>query len=142
MTLNCTQVETEYRLKQQLRVYPPKGEIEENTFKIYKRLPGLFHGSGIRDILFCFYGEYHQSGKCTYLAYRIRPGFSIFLMYAMLSLLTLLTMYDTIFQEKPLGNILIILACFLLYFLMIQIKRNKCIVDFEKHLTMKNHPEK
>ena len=116
MTLNCTQAETECLLKQQLRVYPPKGKLEENSFKIYKRLPGIFHSPSLRDTLFCFYGEYQQSGKCTYLAYRIRPGFSIFLMYAMLSLLTLLTMYDTIFQEKPLGNILIILAFFLLYF--------------------------
>ena len=109
MTLNCTQAETECLLKQQLRVYPPKGKIEENSFKIYKRLPGIFHSPSLRDTLFCFYGEYQQSGKCTYLAYRIRPGFSIFLMYAILSLLMLLAMYDSIFQEKPFDNILIIL---------------------------------
>ena len=84
----------------------------------------------------CFYGEYRQSGKSTYLAYRIRPGFSIFLMYAMLSLLMLLTMYDIIVKEKPFDNILIILAIFLLYFLIIQIEKKKCIVDFERHLTM------
>lgn len=137
MTLNCTQAETECLLKQQLRVYPPKGKIEENSFKIYKRLPGIFHSPSLRDTLFCFYGEYQQSGKCTYLAYRIRPGFSIFLMYAILSLLMLLAMYDSIFQEKPFDNILIILAFFLLYFLIIQIKKKKCIVDFERHLTTK-----
>ena len=112
MTLNCTQAETECLLQQQLRVYPPKGKIEENSFKIYKRLPGIFHSPSLRDTLFCFYGEYQQSGKCTYLAYRIRPGFSIFLMYAILSLLMLLAMYDSIFQEKPFDNILIILAFF------------------------------
>lgn len=137
MTLNCTQAETECLLKQQLRVYPPKGKLEENSFKIYKRLPGIFHSPSLRDTLFCFYGEYQQSGKCTYLAYRIRPGFSIFLMYAILSLLMLLAMYDSIFQEKPFDNILIILAFFLLYFLIIQIKKKKCIVDFERHLTTK-----
>ena len=137
MTLNCTQAETECLLKQQLRVYPPKGKIEENSFKIYKRLPGIFHSPSLRDTLFCFYGEYQQSGKCTYLAYRIRPGFSIFLMYAILSLLMLLAMYDSIFQEKPFDNTLIILAFFLLYFLIIQIKKKKCIVDFERHLTTK-----
>ena len=137
MTLNCTQAETECLLKQQLRVYPPKGKIEEKSFKIYKRLPGIFHSPSLRDTLFCFYGEYQQSGKCTYLAYRIRPGFSIFLMYAILSLLMLLAMYDSIFQEKPFDNILIILAFFLLYFLIIQIKKKKCIVDFERHLTTK-----
>ena len=137
MTLNCTQAETECLLKQQLRVYPPEGKLEENSFKIYKRLPGIFHSPSLRDTLFCFYGEYQQSGKCTYLAYRIRPGFSIFLMYAILSLLMLLAMYDSIFQEKPFDNILIILAFFLLYFLIIQIKKKKCIVDFERHLTTK-----
>ena len=137
MTLNCTQAETECLLKQQLRVYPPKGKLEENSFKIYKRLPGIFHSPSLRDTLFCFYGEYQQSGKCTYLAYRIRPGFSIFLMYAILSLLMLLAMYDSIFQEKPFDNILIILAFFLLYFLIIQIKKKKCIVYFERHLTTK-----
>ena len=137
MTLNCTQAETECLLKQQLRVYPPKGKIEENSFKIYKQLPGIFHSPSLRDTLFCFYGEYQQSGKCTYLAYRIRPGFSIFLMYVILSLLMLLAMYDSIFQEKPFDNILIILAFFLLYFLIIQIKKKKCIVDFERHLTTK-----
>ena len=137
MTLNCTQSETECLLKQQLRVYPPKGKIEENSFKIYKRLPGIFHSPSLRDTLFCFYGEYQQSGKGTYLAYRIRPGFSIFLMYAILSLLMLLAMYDSIFQEKPFDNTLIILAFFLLYFLIIQIKKKKCIVDFERHLTTK-----
>lgn len=137
MALNCTQAETEYRLKQQLRIGPPKGIVEENHFKIYKRIPGVFHGSDIRDTLFCFYGDYQQAGKCTYLAYRIRPGFSIFLMYAILSLLMLLAMYDSIFQEKPFDNILIILAFFLLYFLIIQIKKKKCIVDFERHLTTK-----
>ena len=137
MTLNCTQAETECLLKQQLRVYPPKGKIEENSFKIYKRLPGIFHSPSLRDTLFCFYGEYQQSGQCTYLAYRIRPGFSIFLMYAILSLLMLLAMYDSIFQEKPFDNILIILAFFLLYFLIIQIKKKKCIVVFERHLTTK-----
>lgn len=139
LTLNCTQAETAYHLKQQLRVYPPKGAIEETTFQIYKRTPGVFHGNGIRDTLFCFYGEYRQSGNRTYLAYRIRPGFSILLMYTMLSLFTLLTMYDVIIQGKSFGTLLIPLGFFLFYFLIIQVQKKKCIVDFEKKITNQIH---
>ena len=142
MTLNCTQAETECLLKQQLRVYPPKGKLEENSFKIYKRLPGIFHSPSLRDTLFCFYGEYQQSGKCTYLAYRIRPGFSIFLMYTMLSLLMLLTMYDVISRAESLTSLLIPLSFFLFYFLIIQVQKKKCIADFEKQLTTEIHYSK
>ena len=137
LTLNCTQAETEYRLKQQLRVNPPKGETEENTFKIYKRTPGFFQGNGIRDTLFCFYGEYYQSGNRTHLAYRIRPGFSILLMYAMIGLLILLALYDTISQNAALTSLLIPLGFFLLYFLIIQFQKKKCMQDFEKQMTTK-----
>jgi hypothetical protein len=142
MALNCTQAETEYRLKQQLRISPPKGIVEENHFKIYKRTPGVFHGSDIRDTLFCFYGDYQQAGKCTYLAYRIRPGFSIFLMYTMLSLLMLLTMYDVISRAESLTSLLIPLSFFLFYFLIIQVQKKKCIADFEKQLTTEIHYSK
>ena len=139
LTLNCTQAETGNRLKQYLRVHPPKGEVEENSFKIYKRTPSHFVGKGIRESLLCFYGEYRQSDNRTYLFYRIRPGFSIFLMYAMLSLLLALTMYDVIFQGKPLFSVLFTLGFFLLYFLIIQVNKRKCIADFEKQLTTPIH---
>lgn len=138
LTLNRTQAEAEWQLKQQLRVYSPKGEVSDNTFKIYKRLPGFFHGSGILEVFFCFYGHYQQSGKCTYLEYRIRHGFSVLLMYIMISLLLLLTTYDVIFHHKPYGNVLILFAIFLFYFLIIQISKRKCIADFEKQLATDN----
>lgn len=77
LTLNCTQEETEYRLKQQLRIYPPKGIVEERSFKIYKHSPGHFVVNGIHESLFCFYGNYRQDGNRTNLAYRTPQIFHI-----------------------------------------------------------------
>ena len=142
LTLNCTQEETEQRLKQQLRIYPPKGEIEENAFKIYKRTPGRFIVCGIRESLFCFYGNYRQNGNRTNLAYRIRPGFSIFLMYLLLTLLTLFTGLDVLINHKPFGAILIPLGFFLTVFLIMQVGKKKCITDFEKQLTTQTNYHK
>ena len=134
LVLNCTQAETEYRLKQNLRVYPPKGSIDENTFKIYKRLPGNFVGRGVRDTLLCFYGNYQQSGDCTYLSYRIRPGFSILTMYTMLCILTLLSINNILRHNESFTSLLFILCFFLIFFLIIQIQKKKCKSDFEKRL--------
>lgn len=135
LTLNCTQSETEYRLKQQLRVYPPKGIVEQSSFKIYKHSPGHFVVNGIHESLFCFYGNYRQNGSNTNLAYRIRPGFSISLMYLLLTLLTLFTALDVLLNHKPVGTILIPLGFFLMVFLIMQSGKKECITDFEKQLT-------
>ena len=142
LTLNCTQEETEYRLKQQLRIYPPKGIVEERSFKIYKHSPGHFVVNGIHESLFCFYGNYRQDGNRTNLAYRIRPGFSIFLMYLLLTLLTLFTTLDVLINHKPFGTILIPLGFFLTIFLIMQAGKKKCITDFEKQLTAQTNYHK
>ena len=142
LTLNCTREETEYRLKQQLRVYPPKGIVEECSFKIYKHPPGHFVTNSIHESLFCFYGNYRQNGSRTNLAYRIRPGFSIFLIYLLLTLLTLFTARDVLINHKPVGTILIPLSFFMMVFLIMQIGKKKCITDFEKQLTDKTRYDK
>lgn len=139
MTLNCTREETEYRLKQQLRLYPPKGIVEESSFKIYKHSPGHFVVNGIHESLFCFYGNYRQDGNCTNLTYRIRPGFSIFLIYL---LLTLFTGLDVLINHKAFGTILIPLGFFLTIFLIMQAGKKKCITDFEKLLTAQTNYHK
>lgn len=142
LTLNCTQADAEYRLKQQLRIYPPKGIVEESSFKIYKHSPGHFVINGIHESLFCFYGNYRQNGNRTNLAYRIRPGFSIFLMYLLLTLLTLFTTFDVLLNHKSIVSILIPLGFFMMVFLIMQIGKKKCITDFEKQLTAKTHYHK
>ena len=139
LTLNCTQEETEYRLKQQLRLYPPKGIVEEYSFKIYKHSPGHFVVNGIHESLFCFYGNYRQDGNRTNLTYRIRPGFSIFLIYL---LLTLFTGLDVLINHKSFGTILIPLGFFLTIFLIMQAGKKKCITDFEKQLTAQTNYHK
>ena len=142
LTLNCTREETEYRLKQQLRIYPPKGIVEESSFKIYKHSPGHFVINGIHESLFCFCGNYRQSGNRTNLAYRIRPGFSLFLMYLLLTLVTLFTALDILLNHKAIVSILIPLGFFMIVFLIMQIGKKKCITDFEKQLTVKTHYHK
>ena len=134
LTVNCSQTETEYRLKQLLRVYPPKGIVEDNNFKIYKKAPFYFNASGFREALFCFYGEYRQSGNRTYLAYQIRPGLSIFLIYVTFSLILALTICDVILRGERLFPVLFLLGFSLLFILIIQTQKKKCIADFEKQL--------
>ena len=137
MTLNCTREETEYRLKQQLRVYPPKGIVEEYGFKIYKHPPGHFVTNGIHESLFCFYGNYRQNGSHTNLAYRIRPGISIFLMYLLLTVLSLLTTLDVLINHKSVDTIVIPLGFFIVVFLIMQTGKKKCMTDFENQLNAK-----
>ena len=142
LTLNCTQSESESRLKQQLRVYPPKGIVGENSFKLYKHTPGKFLGRGMQDSLFCFYGNYQQSGKYTHVSYRIRPGFSIFLFYLLLSLFTLFMWYRIIFIDEEMITGVILLGFLLLFTLITHLEKRKCIADFEKRLTSEVHYHK
>lgn len=137
LTLNCTQEEAEYRLKQQLRVYPPKGIAEENYFKIYKAEPRIFLGRGLRKYLFCFYGKYYQSGKHTHLAYRVRPDWSVFLVYLLLGLLTLSMAWKVIFLDEPIGSLLFALGFLLIFSVINLVAKKNCIIDFEKQLTTK-----
>ena len=142
LTLNCTQAETEYRLKQELRVFPPKGIVEENHFKIYKHTPGVFHGNGLRESLYCFYGEYQQSGKKTRVSYRIRPGFTIFSFYLVLTLVALCMFYRVIFIDKEMITAVVSLGFLLLYTIIVQLGKKKCMIDFETQLTEKAHQKK
>ena len=137
LTLNCTQEEAEYRLKQQLRVYPPRGLVEDNHFKIYRHIPGSFNGNGLRESLYCFYGEYQQSGNCTYVAYRVLPGFSIFLFSLLLTLSILIMVYRVVWMDDEIIMVIVLLAFLLLYTLITQWEKSKCIADFEKRLTTK-----
>ena len=135
ITLNCKQSETELRLRQQLRVYFPKGIVEENYFRIYKESYGFFLGKGLQRPLFYLYGNYQQSASQTYVAYRILPGISLLSCYFFLILGSLSMLYQIIFQDAPLFSAIVIVGFLLLYFLIVQVQKKKCIVDFEKRLT-------
>lgn len=137
LTLNCTQEETEYRIKQHLRINPPKGIVEENHFKIYMLTPRIFFGKGMQNSLFCFYGEYRQSGDCTHVSYRIRPDIPTCLTFLVLTLVTLYQIYCAIFVNDPFINPILLLAIEVLIYLLTFHEMKKCIEDFETQLTSK-----
>lgn len=138
ISLGCTQAETAHRLKQLLRVYSPRGIVEENYFKIYKK-SGLFRGNRIREILYSFRGNYQQSGKTTYISYQVRPGLPVFLFFLVLGLLILLALYDVIVKDKSLISAIILLGFGALGTLITHLEKKKCIVDFEKQLSTEIH---
>ena len=138
ISLGCTQAETAHRLKQLLRVYSPRGIVEENYFKIYKK-SGLFRGNGIRETLYSFRGNYQQSGKTTYISYQVRPGLPAFLFFLVLGLLILLALYDVIVKDKSLISAIILLGFGALGTLITHLEKKKCIEDFEKQLSTEIH---
>lgn len=138
ISLSCTQAETAHRLKQQLRVYSPRGIVEENYFKIYKKT-GLFFGKGIREAFYSFRGNYQQSGKTTYISYQVRPGLSIFLFFLVLGLLILLALYDVIVKDESLILAIILLGFGALGMLITHLEKKKCIEDFEQRLSTEIH---
>lgn len=141
ITLNCSQSETEHRLRQQLRVYFPKGIVEENYFRIYKETSGFFLGRGLQRPLFCFFGSFQQSGSKTYVAYRIFPGLSLFLCYFLLIAFAIFSLYQIIFQNEPLFPAIAVIGFLFLYFLIVDIHKKKCMADFEKRLTTESITE-
>lgn len=141
MALNCTQAETAYRLKQQLRVYPPRGIVEENYFKIYKKT-GLFWGRGIRDIFYCFRGNYQQSGKSTYVSYQVWSDLSIVPLFLVLDLMILLALYDVLVKGESLVFAVIFLGLGVLVTLVTQLEKKKCIEDFEKQFSTQIYYQK
>ena len=137
LTLNCTQAETEYRLKQQLRVFSPVGIVEDNHFKIYKRSTGIIQSHGILRSYFCFYGEYQQIGKHTAVTYQVRPYYANMIAELILGFGFLSMIITAIATRKSI--LLTFLSCvgFLLFFYLItQLEKENCIADFEKRLTM------
>lgn len=136
LTLNCTQAEAGYRLKQQLRVFSPAGIVEENYFKIYKRSTGIGQNHGILRSYFCFYGEYQQTGSHTDVTYRIRPYFTNVITDLLLVFVILSMIITSVATGKSTFFAVILGAVFSLFFYLItQLEKINCIADFEKRLT-------
>ena len=138
ITLNCTQAETAYRLKQQLRVYPPRGVVEENHFRIYRK-SSPFLGKGNVDSFYCLKGNYQQAGKVTYVSYRVWPGLPVFLTYMVAAMLVLSAFYDVIVRDAPIIIAVILLGFAALAILLAQRAKKECIADFEKRLQTEIH---
>ena len=139
ITLNCSQSETEHRLRQQLRVYFPKGIVEENYFRIYQETSNFFLNRSLFRPLFYFYGNYQQSAGQTYVSYRILPGISLLFCSFILILASLSTLYQIIFQDEPLFPAIAVVGFLLFDSLILQVQKKKCMADFEKRLTTNDH---
>lgn len=134
ITLSCTQAETEYRLRQLLRVYFPKGIVEENYFRVYYQTSGFFMGKSMQKPLFCFFGNYQQSGNKTYISYRVLPNIPILLSYLFLSYGSLSVFHSILFEKEPIFPSILLFGFLLFYCLITQVLKRKCIIDFEKRV--------
>lgn len=140
LKLNCTQAEVEHRLKQQLRICSPKGIVEENHFKLYKRPTGIIRSRGTLRSYFCFYGQYQQVGKQTAITYQIRPYFTVILVDLILTVVFLSMLLAAI--ETGESILWTVLGCsffFLFFHLITWLEQKNCIADFEKRLTTEIH---
>lgn len=135
ITLSCNQAEAEYRLRQLLRIYFPKGVVEENYFRVYCQTSLFFIGKRMQKPLFCFFGNYQQSGNKTYISYRSLPNISILLSYLFLCCAGLSAISGILFEQNPIFPSILIFAIILFFFLITQVAKRNCIVDFEKQLT-------
>lgn len=141
IALNCTQAETEYRLRQQLRIRFPKGSIEDNYFRIYKRTTDRFLGAG-RTGLYFFTGYFQQSGKQTQVEYRVYPNICVTIFALLLFQFTCSSLYHAIFMDTPPIVVVIELVFLLIFILITQYEKKKCIADFENRLKAESHFEK
>ena len=133
LTLNCTQTETEYRLKQQLRFLFPKGNVDGNHFSIYKKPIG--YGNNHFMPSFRFDGEFQQSGNRTIVTYQIHPLLTIYLTYALLLFIVLYMTYTVLVLQQTVINTLGALGMLLFFHFFTLYQKKKCIADFEKRLT-------
>ena len=141
IALNCTQAESECRLRQQLRIRFPKGSIGDNYFRIYKRTTGRFLGAGGTG-LYCFIGYFQQSGKQTHVEYRVYPNISVIIFTLLLFQFTCSSLYHAIFMDTPPIVVVIELVFLLIFILIKQHEKKKCIADFENRLKAEIHFEK
>ena len=135
LTLNCTQEEAERRLKMQQSPFILGGKVGENSFKIYKRPTGLISSRGILRSVFCFYGEYQQTGTNTEITYQVRPYVTIVITYLILGLVFLWMIIAAIAIRKDIFLTVFSGTFFLLFFCLItHWEKKKCFADFEKRL--------
>lgn len=139
LILNCTPLETQLRLKLQLSPYLLGGKVEENSFQIPKRPTGFSRTKGSLPSTFFFVGDYHPCGDGSKVTYRVRSGLSAFIVYPLLSLLTLYMLYQFIFAEEPIISVIVSVCFIVFYHLVKQLEKNKCILDFEKQMNTEIH---
>ena len=135
LALNCSQEETKHRLKLQISPFVLGGHVEDTTFKIYRTVSRVFTGRGILKNVYCFYGEYQQSGKQTLLSYQVRSSASMYVVYALLGSLALGALVKLIVAGEGIDILIGSLIFGLIYFGIVQIEKKLCISNFEADLT-------
>ena len=134
ITISRPQQEVESILKQQLRINIPFGEVQDNSFTLYKSVSHTSFGQkGIH--LFLFHGTYSQIGLDTALEYTVSLPLHI---YILLTFLCALGVYFAVSFLMNSGSLLYaglaLLICLLLI-IGITAQGNTCIERFEKLLT-------
>ena len=135
LTLNCTQEEAKRRLKLQISPFVLGGHVEGTNFKIYRTVSRVFTGRGILKNVYCFYGEYQQSGKQTQLSYQVRSGVPIYVVYALLGSLTLGALVKFIVTSEGIDIFIGSLILGLIYLGIVQVEKKLCISNFQAELT-------
>lgn len=138
LILNCTQSETQNRLRQQLRFFFPKGNVEENHFAIYRNPTGYGNGNNLIPS-FRFSGEFEQTENRTIVTYRISPLPTIYFIYALLVFVLIYTIYTVIILSEPIITIFAAISLLLFFYFYTFYQKKKCIADFEKKLATRAH---
>ena len=136
LTLNCTQEEVKYRLRSQMSPYALGGWVDDTQFKIYKHLRGIFAGNRGIKLLYCFYGEFRQSGKKIELIYQVRPGFSTWVPFSLIGCILLGALFEFLFMDGAIDSVIYSLVFLLLFYGIAQLQKKICISDFQAELTV------